>query len=945
MHLSWNEIRARAALFANEWKHARYEKGETQTFYNEFFQVFGVSRRRVATYEEPVKLLGDRRGFIDLFWKGVLLVEQKSAGRNLERAKQQALEYFPGLKEHELPRYILVSDFQNFELYDLDEDSKPVKFKLIDLPKKIEAFTFILGVQKRTFRDQDPVNIEASERMGRLHDALKDSGYVGHDLERFLVRLLFCLFADDTGIFEPRDIFNDLIVERTQEDGSDVGQWLIQLFEVLNTPTERRQRNLDEALQQFPWVNGELFSERLPIPAFNAGMRLLLLDVCGFAWDAISPAIFGSLFQSVMYKDERRHAGAHYTTEKNILKVIKPLFLDDLQDEFERLCQRRDAGRTAALKRFHEKLEGLKFFDPACGCGNFLIISYRELRSLEINLLKEIFAEQLKAGARNLDVANLSHINVDQFFGIEIGEFPARIAEVALWMMDHIMNNRLSLEFGDSYLRIPLKTSPHIHNEDALEINWETVLQASQCSYVFGNPPFGGSKYQSDKQRAQVRRVAALGGSGGTLDYVTAWFITAGHYIQGSSAKIGFVATNSITQGEQVAQLWPLLFERYGLEISYAHRTFAWGSDARGMAHVHVVIVGLTRRADEPPIKRLFTYDDVHGDPVESLHATLTPYLFDGANLTDRHLVVSEENNPLCDVPSMIIGSKPIDDGQYIFNTDERTDFLRQEPGARRYMRPFVGATEFLYDEKRWILALDEADPAELREMPLVKARIAAVRKFRLKSTSPGTRALAATPTRFHVTVIPNSPFLVIPEVSSERREYVPIGWLRPPVIPSNLIRVIVGASLWHFGILTSRMHMSWLRHIGGRLESRYRYSIGVVYNPFPWPEADEKQCARMANLAQCVLNARAEFKAASLADLYDVDTMSPSLSRAHHELDMAVDKLYRKTAFTSDRERVEHLFGLYERLILPPLAPVVPEGSGPAPRRRITRTRLRRVD
>lgn len=945
MHLSWNEIRARAARFAEEWKHARYEKGETQTFYNEFFQVFGVSRRRVATYEEPVKLLGERRGFIDLFWKGVLLVEQKSAGRDLKRAKQQALEYFPGLKEHELPRYILVSDFQNFELYDLDEDSKPVKFKLIDLPKKIEAFTFILGVQKRTFRDQDPVNIEASERMGRLHDALKESGYVGHDLERFLVRLLFCLFADDTGIFEPRDIFNDLITERTQEDGSDVGQWLIQLFEVLNKPIEGRQRNLDEALQQFPYVNGDLFSERLPIPAFDAGMRRLLLDVCEFSWDAISPAIFGSLFQSVMHSDERRQAGAHYTTEKNILKVIKPLFLEELQKEFERLCQRRDASRAAALKRFHEKLEGLKFFDPACGCGNFLIISYRELRSLEICLLKEIFAEQLKAGARNLDVANLSHINVDQFYGIELGEFPARIAEVALWMMDHIMNNRLSLEFGDSYARIPLKTSPHIHNSDALEIDWERVLPASECSYVFGNPPFGGSKYQSDKQRAQVRRVAALGGSGGTLDYVTAWFITAGHYIQGSSAKIGFVATNSITQGEQVAQLWPILFERYGLEISFAHRTFAWGSDARGMAHVHVVIVGLTRRADEPPTKHLFTYDDIHGDPVESLHTTLTPYLFDGANLTDRHLVVSERSEPLCTVPPMIIGSKPIDDGQFIFNADERTDFLRQEPGARQYMRPFVGATEFLYDEKRWILALEKADPAELREMPLVKARIMAVRKFRLESKSAGTRALAATPTKFHVTVIPSSPFLVIPKVTSERRDYVPIGWLRPPVIPSDLVFVITGASLWHFGILTSRMHMSWLRHIGGRLESRYRYSVGVVYNPFPWPEADERQRARIANLAQGVLNARAEFKAASLADLYDVDTMSPSLSRAHRELDLAVDKLYRKAAFGSDRERVEHLFGLYEHLIMPPFMSVVPEGSGPAPKRGTKRARLRRVD
>jgi hypothetical protein len=940
MHLSWSEIRARAARFAEEWKHADYERGETQTFYNEFFQVFGVSRRRVATFEEPVKLLGDRRGFIDLFWKGVLLVEQKSAGRNLDRAKQQALDYFPGLKEHELPRYILVSDFQNFELYDLEEDSKPIKFKLIDLPRYIEYFTFILGVQKRTFKDQDPVNIQASELMGRLHDALKASGYIGHNLERLLVRLLFCLFADDTGIFEPRDIFFDLIAERTREDGSDIGPWLTQLFEVLNQKEDTRQTSLDEDLKRFPWVNGELFAERLPIPAFGAPMRQLLLEVCEFSWDAISPAIFGSLFQSVMKKDERRQAGAHYTTEKNILKVIRPLFLDELADEFNRLRQRRDGGRNAALVRLHDRLAGLKIFDPACGCGNFLIISYRELRSLEIELLKEIFAEQLRAGQQSLDVATLSRINVDQFFGTEIGEFAARIAEVALWMMDHIMNNRLSLEFGESYARIPLKTSPHIHNQDALEFPWENVLPAAECSYVLGNPPFGGSKYQTDKQRAQVRQIAALGGSGGTLDFVTAWFIKAGQYIQGSNARIGFVATNSITQGEQVAQFWPILFERYGIEISFAHRTFAWGSDARGMAHVHVVIIGLTRRANEPPTKRLFTYADIHDDPVESLHATLTPYLFDGANLTDRHLVIEECSKPLCDIPPMVIGSKPIDDGQFIFNEEERADFLRREPGALKFLRPFVGATEFLYNEKRWILSLDSADPAELRAMPAVKERIAAVRAFRLKSKSEGTRALATTPTAFHVTVIPRSPFLVVPKVTSERREYVPIGWLQPPIIPSDLVFVMAEASLWHFGILTSRMHMSWLRHIGGRLKSDYRYSVGVVYNTFPWPEASATQRARIESLAQEILNARAAFHNSSLADIYDADTMSPLLSRAHHALDTAVDHLYRGSAFASDRERVEHLFTLYERLIMPPLAPAVPIGSGPSPRRRTRKPR-----
>jgi len=436
MRLSWNEIRARAHRFAESWRDAHYEKGETQSFYDEFFQVFGVTRRQFASYEAPVRMLGNRRGFIDLFWKGVLLVEQKSAGRDLNLARQQALEYFPGLKEHELPRYLLVSDFQNFELYDLDENDPPVKFRLAEFPKRIEAFTFILGVQKRSFRDQDQANIRASELMGRLHNALRDSGYTGHDLERFLVRLLFCLFADDT----------------------DVGPRLIQLFEVLNTPAPNRQQTLDIDLAQFPYINGDLFSERLRIPAFNPLMRELLLEVCDFSWDAISPAIFGSLFQSVMKPTERRDAGAHYTTEKNILKVIQPLFLDELTAEFTRLRERRDSGRRAALENFQEKLSRLKFLDPACGCGNFLIIAYRELRQLELELLRELFKGTRQQDQLTLDIATLSKINVDQFFGIEIDEFPSRIAETAMWMMDHIMNNRLSLEFGDSYARIPLQT-------------------------------------------------------------------------------------------------------------------------------------------------------------------------------------------------------------------------------------------------------------------------------------------------------------------------------------------------------------------------------------------------------------------------------------------------------------------------------------------------------
>ena len=917
MRLSWNEIRVRAAAFADEWKDARYEKGETHSFYNDFFEVFGVKRRRVASFEEPVRLLGQKRGFIDLFWKGVLLVEQKSAGRDLTPAKAQALNYFPGLKETDLPRYILLSDFQNFEIYDLDENSE-VRFTLADLSRYVEAFGFIIGVQKRTFRDQDPVNIKASELMGKLHDTLKNSGYIGHDLERLLVRLLFCLFADDTGLFEPRDIFESLIRDRTREDGSDTGLWLSALFDVLNTSEDKRQTTLDEDLKQFSYINGDLFNERLPIPAFNADMRNRLIEACEFSWDAISPAIFGALFQSVMNKHERRAQGAHYTTEKNIQKVIEPLFMDELQGEFERLKARRDTGRTNALRVFQDKLASLTFLDPACGCGNFLIIAYRELRKLETEILKELNPK----GQRELDVTALSKVNVNQFHGIEIGEFPGRIAEVALWMMDHIMNNHLSLEFGEVYARIPLKVAPRIkcgeQHGDALELDWAILLPPDKCSYVLGNPPFIGAKYQTSTQRAQVRRLAGLGGSGGTLDYVAAWFLKAAAYVRDGKARIGFVATNSVTQGEQVAQLWPALFNRYGLEIAFAHRTFAWGSDARGVAHVHVIIIGLTRRDQEPKDKRLFSYTDINADPVESTHAALTAYLFDAGQVTNRYLVVGKRSQPLCDVPRLIIGSKPIDGGHYIFDADERDAFLAREPRAARFFHPYIGSDEFINGGQRWILVLDGAPPSALRTMPLVMERIAAVKQQRLRSDSLPTRQLAETPMRFHVTVIPDNPFLVIPKVSSERREYVPIGWLEPPTVPSDLVFVLKDADLWHFGVITSRIHMSWLRHIGGRLKSDYRYSSGIVYNSFPWPTVADAQRTRIRILAQAILDARALFPDATLADLYDTDVMLPELRKAHRALDAAVDRLYRTAIFTSDRERVEHLFGLYERLVIP---------------------------
>ncbi|MXW21368.1 MAG: class I SAM-dependent DNA methyltransferase [Gammaproteobacteria bacterium] len=916
MRLSWNEVRARAAKFADEWRDAAYEKGETQSFYNDFFEVFGVRRRSVARYEEHVTKLNDRSGYIDLFWPGVLIVEQKSAGRNLGKAYGQAGEYFDALREHERPRFVLVSDFQAFELRDLDEGTRVV-FPLAELPAHVESFGFILGVQRRTFRDQDPANIEAAELVGRLHDALADTGHSGYDLERFLVRLVFCMFADDTGVFEPRDIFLDFIEARTSEDGADVGPWLAQTFEVLDTPESDRPATLDEDLARFPYVNGDLFKGHLRTFSFDAAMRGALLDACRFDWSRLSPAIFGALFQSVMDPAERRAQGAHYTTEKNILKVIEPLFMDDLRAEFERLRSRRARGRVAALRQFQAKLGGLTFFDPACGCGNFLIIAYRELRELEIEVLREIYPKSEMGRQMDALASDLSVVDVDQFYGIELGEFPSRIAETALWMMDHIMNNRLSMEFGQTYARIPLAKSPHIVHGDALETDWSGLLPPGDCSFVFGNPPFGGAKFQSPQQRAQVHRIAALGKSGGTLDYVTAWFVRAGEYVNGSKSRIGFVATNSITAGEQVAQLWPVLFGRCRLEIAFAHRTFVWGSDARGKAHVHVVILGLDRREAVRAEKRLFSYPDINGEPEESRHAALSPYLFDASGLSDPHLVVREESAPINGMGRLIIGSKPIDGGNYIFDEAERGAFLDAEPEAALLLRPFIGAREYLHGGERWILALHDAPPEVLARLPGVRERIAAVRSYREASKSAPTRKLAATPRLYHVNVVPNAPFLVIPEVSSERREYAPIGWLEPPVIPSNKLRLLVNATLTDFALLTSAMHMAWTRYIGGRLKSDYQYSVGVNYNTFPLPPKDA-DLSRLEPLAQAVLDARDAHPGATLANLYDPDLMPPNLRKAHRALDRAVDRLYRRGGFSSERERVEHLFAIYEKMRVP---------------------------
>lgn len=923
MRLGWDEIRRRAKDFSEEWKDAHYEKGETQSFYNDFFEIFGIKRRQVAVYEKMVQGLdANRRGFIDLFWPGTLIVEQKSAGRDLLKAQMQASEYFNWLPQRDQPRYILTCDFQRWKLIDLDNNGAEISFYLKDLHKHVTDFDFMLG-RKVSFTTQAGVTIKAAELMGRLHDALEESGYTGHELEQFLVRTLFCLFSDDTGIFQPKDIFLQLLENDTKADGSDTGNVLSELFDILDTPEGQRLAGTAGELDAFPYINGALFRGRLRIPKFTEKMRGHLLDAARHDWSGVSPAIFGSLFQSVMDAKQRRAKGAHYTTEANILKVIGPLFLDDLKAELAAIKARK-TGRDKELAKFQDKLTRLTFFDPACGCGNFLVIAYREIRRLELDCLKAQYGDQ------QIDAALLSRVTVGQFYGIEYEEFPARIAEVAMWMMDHIANNEINEAFRLNYARIPLKDSAHILHGDALEADWADLLPPERCSYIMGNPPFVGAKFQTDAQRAQVRRIAGLGGSGGTLDYVAAWFIKAGQFAQANKRiRIAFVSTNSICQGEQVAQLWPILFDRHGLEISFAHRTFNWFSEARGKAHVHVVIVGLAHRDYEPAEKRLFSYPDIKGDPVESRHVALTAYLFDARGVANRHLVVKEESRPINGAGRVIIGSKPIDGGYLIFDVRERNELLSVEPEAAEYLRPYLGAQEFINGGIRWVAALQSAPPERLRQLPKLMERVALVRQFREgrigpkgkeRKAGPGlsSSALAATPTAFHVTVIPKRPFLAIPEVSSERRDYVPLGWLEPPTIPSNKLRLLPEASLWEFGILTSRAHMAWTAHIGGRLKSDFQYGIGLNYNTFPWPDVTPAQRAKIEALAQAVLDARAAHTTSSLADLYDPDTMPANLRKAHAALDAAVDRLYRAAPFATDRDRVEHLFGRYEALVNP---------------------------
>lgn len=910
-HISWNEIQDRATEFASKWQGETYEKGESQSFWSDFLAMYGIDRRRHgAFFEYAIKKGSGSQGFIDMFWPGKLLAEQKSGGRDLGKANIQAYEYLETMPDHDLPQAIVLSDFANFTFILQDGRNEKVEFALADLPKHVKLFAFLLGETSQKTAEEQPVNRQAAEAMARLHNQLRDDNYTGHDLELLLVRLVFCMFADDSGIFEHGQL-RGYITNRTAADGSDLGSRLVDIFQTINTPREQRQHSLDSDLMALEYVNGGLFATPIRTPHFSAQMRRDLLAAMELDWSQVSPAIFGSMFQGVMDEQQRRNLGAHYTSEKNILRVIKPLFLDDLYTEFAHIV-RSTSKKAQKLHDFQAKLASLTFLDPACGSGNFLVITYRELRRLEHKVIAQINKTNKKADANTVDWLASSEygqlqVNVDQMYGIEIEEFPSLIAQTALWLTDQQMNMEFSHASGKLFKRLPLVASATIVNANALTTDWATVIEPSKLSYILGNPPFLGKQYQDTEQKDAFATVWNGVKGAGVLDFVTAWHKKAAEYIQHTHIHVALVSTNSIAQGEQVGILWSELLKK-GIQLDFAHQTFKWNNDAKGTAAVHCVIEGFSVVGKNE--KRLFEYEDIKGEPNELAAKNINPYLVDAPNV-----ILNKLRKPLCDVPEMSYGSMPNDGGNLILSQQERDDFVTREPQAEKWIRRFVMGNELINNIPRYCLWLTEISPSELRTLPLVTARVQAVRAMRAKSTRPTTNELAATPTLFGEVRQPREQYLGLPRVSSESREYIPMSFLEPEVIAGDKVYTIPGATQYDFGILTSQMHMAWMRATAGRLESRYSYTNSLVYNNFIWPTATDDQRTEIERLAQAVLDARAQFPTASLADLYGPLTMPPALSKAHKQLDRAVDKLYRKEPFTSDPARVAHLFELHQAL------------------------------
>ena len=897
---SWNEIRANAQAFVTRWEGTTDENAEAQTFWNEFLGVFGVDRRRVASFEARAKRASTGgRGRIDLFWPGTLVAEHKSAGKDLIDAEQQALDYLDSIDQESFPGVIITSDFDRLRIRDLGGDNVPYTVSLKDLPREIDRFAFIAGYRQRTFGDEgeESANIAAAKLMAGLYEELSRGGYEGHDASVLMTRLLFLMFGDDTGMWE-KALFSEFIETRTQDDGSDVGPQLAFLFQILDKAEDKRPAHTDELLMRFPYVNGRLFSDRIDIPVFDKQMRNELIKCANFNWALISPAVFGSLFQAVKSKEARRSLGEHYTTEQNILRALGPLFLDELRASYmsaEHSVQR--------LERLHDRLAEIRVMDPACGCGNFLVIAYRELRRLELAIVKRI-AELEGNGQMVMDVSTLVRVRLSNFVGIEYEEWPARIAEVAMFLVDQQANHELARTFGQAPDRLPIMNAALIHVGNALRTEWNDVLPNTLCSFIVGNPPFIGKKARTDEQQADMDLVFAGWKSYGNLDYVTGWYAKAAKYIRGTPIRAALVSTSSICQGEQVELLWGPLLEQ-GIAITFAHRQFHWSSETAGAAGVTVIIVGFCNGADSPRDRVLYDYPKDKEAPIALSTRAIGPYL-----TANDPIIVTKRKSPLCDVALMSFGSMPNDNG--LLFVDDPHELAVTDPIAASFVRRFYGAHELIHDEKRWCLWVNNADPTGVAKSRVLRAVAEQMRAYRSASTRAATAVLADFPLRFGEVRQPTARYLALPRHFSQNRRFVPCMFLERDDIAGDALMTIAGADDYLFGIISSSMFMTWQATVGGRIRKDYRLSAEIVYNNFPFPASTPAGVQQVAAAAQGVLHARSKYPGASLAVLYDPAAMPTEVVYAHNELDRAVDKLFGGPRFATEASRAAALLDLY---------------------------------
>ena len=919
--------RRAAKAFAAYWAERGDEKQETARFWIDLLQnVYGVEDpSRFISFEVPVKL--NHTSFLDaLIPETRVLIEQKSADVDLRRGSkqsdgsiltpyQQARRYAGYLPHDQNPRWIVVCNFREFQIHDMNRpNDDPEIVRLADLEREYPRLQFLVDTGDASIKKEMEVSLQAGEIVGVLYDALlkqykdPESAETLKSLNALCVRLVFCLYAEDAGIFGGRGMFHSYL----KNHAGEARRALMDLFQALDTRPEDRDPYMDDDLAAFPYVNGGLFAdESVVIPRLDQAIVDLILQRASedFDWSAISPTIFGAVFESTLNPETRRSGGMHYTSIENIHKVIDPLFLDALREELQEIQEIAvDRTRTARLKAFQEKLAGLTFLDPACGSGNFLTETYLSLRRLENKVLtllvesagKQVTGQIMLGGEGDM---NPIQVSISQFYGIEINDFAVTVARTALWIAESQMMKEtedvvhMPLDF------LPLRSYANITEGNALRLDWESVVPKRELDYIMGNPPFVGARLMDSAQKEDVNLIFDGWKNAGNLDYVCCWYKKAADMMNGTTIRSALVSTNSVSQGESVANLWKPLFGA-GVHIDFAHRTFRWDSEAKIKAHVHCVIIGFSI-APNPAPKVLYA-----SDRSQIVH-NINGYLLDAENV-----FVESRSKPLCDVPEIGIGNKPIDGGNYLFTKEEMEEFLRKEPSAKAYFKPWYGSQEFINRCPRYCLWLGDCPPNELRKMPECMKRVEAVRQFRLESKSAGTRKLADTPTRFHVENMPKGTYVVIPEVSSERRKYVPMGFMTPDIFCSNLVKIVPDATLYHFGVLTSNVHMAWMRAVCGRLKSDYRYSKDIVYNNFPWPTPTDAQKTAIEQTAQAILDARALYPDASLADLYDETTMPVELRKAHQQNDKAVMRAYGfDIRATTETSCVAELMRMYQKL------------------------------